>query len=236
MNTKPNKPISLKSLQAIFQNMGFMDVIREFNEEIKSFIRSQDFFGHTITLNFDRAGDTHNTTIGGFVSCFIRAFITVYVMLNIKKMFLYESDAIQKTESFLNLTELGKIKFQETNVTVFFVLNNNNYKDARLAWAEEKKKVERLEMIKNGTLKPFDCTENEEPPKGKYCKEPYVCKKDEEPPEDKYCVTQEWLDRDNLAKQKDDDGGEKNPIFLKENINRYVDINFNFMKEDWLNR
>ena len=51
--------------------------------KFREWVRSQDFFGHTVTLNFDRNGDTHNTIIGGFFSMFIRIFITWYVYLNL---------------------------------------------------------------------------------------------------------------------------------------------------------
>lgn len=61
-------------------------------EKIKDFVRSQDFFGHTICLNFDRAGETHNTVIGGTISVIVRVFITFYVLLNVKKLLWFEDD------------------------------------------------------------------------------------------------------------------------------------------------
>jgi len=38
-------------------------------------VRDQDMFGHPVTLNFNRQGDTHNTFIGGLVSMFIKLLI-----------------------------------------------------------------------------------------------------------------------------------------------------------------
>lgn len=59
---------------------------------IRDWVRSQDFFGHSIHLNFDKNGETHNTTIGGFFSIFIRSFILWYVFLNMFKLFSYGGD------------------------------------------------------------------------------------------------------------------------------------------------
>ena len=111
-----------------------------FYDKTKDIIRDQDFFGHTICLNFDKAGDTHNTVIGGFVSVGVRTFITFYVLLNVKKLLWYEADNQQYSESFLDLEENGVVDYNTTEFKLFFVINNENYKDVRYSWGEELKK------------------------------------------------------------------------------------------------
>ena len=61
----------------------------------KQYIKSKDMFGHTINLNFNKQGDTHQTFIGGFFSLFIKLAMATYVFLNLKKLWLYEEDSIK---------------------------------------------------------------------------------------------------------------------------------------------
>ena len=71
-------------------------------ESIREWMKSQDFFGHQISLNFDKKGDKHNTIIGGFFSLFIRAFICWYVVLRFFKLLSYGEDNMQYTETLAN--------------------------------------------------------------------------------------------------------------------------------------
>ena len=97
-------------------------------DKLLSTVRSQDFFGHQISLNFDRKGDRHNTIIGGFFSIFIRAFIAWYVILKFLKLIQYDDDTIQYNETLVNLNETGEVSYADTEFTMFFVLKNLNYK------------------------------------------------------------------------------------------------------------
>ena len=94
---------------------------------IREWVRCQDFFGHQVSLNFDKNGDTHNTIIGGFFSIFIRLFIMWYIVMNFYKLITYEDDNMQYTESLVDLSEIGDVQFKDTNFTVFGVLKNLNY-------------------------------------------------------------------------------------------------------------
>ena len=58
------------------------------------YVKGHDMFGHTINLNFNKQGDTHQTFIGGFFSLIVKSAMTVYVLMNMKKMFFYESDTL----------------------------------------------------------------------------------------------------------------------------------------------
>jgi hypothetical protein len=53
-----------------------------------------------VQINFNKKGDTHNTTSGGFCSLIIKMAIAVYVFLNLKKLILSEGDETS-SEAFL---------------------------------------------------------------------------------------------------------------------------------------
>ena len=61
---------------------------------LNSFFKGHDMFGHTVHINFNKQGDTHNTTTGGFFSLFIKLAMTIYVFLNFKKLILSEGDSL----------------------------------------------------------------------------------------------------------------------------------------------
>ena len=54
--------------------------------------RGYDWFGHPIALNFNREGDTHNTSIGGFFSIFLRIAIFFYFCMNFNKFWFKLDD------------------------------------------------------------------------------------------------------------------------------------------------
>jgi hypothetical protein len=60
-----------------------------------------DMYGHTININFDKKGDTHNTVIGGCFSLIIKISMLVYISLNLKKLILSEGDELGAEEFLL---------------------------------------------------------------------------------------------------------------------------------------
>jgi hypothetical protein len=58
----------------------------------KSWLKSNDFFGHKVELNFNKKGSTHNTTLGGFASILVKIALCLYVGILVKKFWLYEDD------------------------------------------------------------------------------------------------------------------------------------------------
>jgi hypothetical protein len=92
--------------------------MKKFNDRL----RSNDMFGHTINLNFNKEGDSHQTSLGGFFSIFIRAAMTMYVFMNFKKMIYNEDDSTFTEVNTLNLNEFGEQKFSDTNMFMFHVL------------------------------------------------------------------------------------------------------------------
>lgn len=89
--------------------------IREYGKTIAE----QDMFGHTIQLNFDKQGDSQKTAIGGVFSILIRLAMTLYVGLNLKKMFWLENNENNTTADLQKIEELGIVKYNETNFMFF---------------------------------------------------------------------------------------------------------------------
>ena len=58
--------------------------MRSFN----SVIKSQDIFGHPITLNFNRQGDTFKTLLGGYVSIMIKILVLLFILM--KSIILFQ--------------------------------------------------------------------------------------------------------------------------------------------------
>ena len=79
-------------------------------------------FGHTINLNFNKEGDSHQTLIGGFFSIFIRFAMFIYVFMNFKKMILHEDDSTFTEVNTIDLEEYGEKPFSETEMNMFHVI------------------------------------------------------------------------------------------------------------------
>lgn len=58
-----------------------------YGDDFTDWMKGQDMFGHSIALNFMKEGDEVQTKIGGFFSIIIRVMMTIYVGLNLKKLF-----------------------------------------------------------------------------------------------------------------------------------------------------
>ena len=86
------------------------------NLNIPGYLKDHDMFGHSIVLNFDKNGDTHNTLIGGIISIMVKIGITVYIFLMSKKLVQSGGDELLRTE-FLAAKDPdynGKVWFNDT--------------------------------------------------------------------------------------------------------------------------
>ena len=77
-----------------------------------------------MALNFNKAGDTHTTVIGGFFSIFIKLAMTVYIIINLVKLITYNGDTISTTFLKQNLDEAGPIVYDASNLLVFWCLTD----------------------------------------------------------------------------------------------------------------
>ena len=92
------------------------------SKAFKQYIKSKDMFGHTICLNFNKQGDTHQTFIGGFFSMIIKLAMGTYIFLNLKKLWLYEADSLNLEITKLDLDEMDALAYKESKMFVFHVL------------------------------------------------------------------------------------------------------------------
>jgi hypothetical protein len=84
---------------------------------LKDFVRSQDLFGHPISLNFDRHGETYNTYMGGSCSIILKVVLSFYVGVNVLKMKNYDGDEKSNDIGLLNLDE--PVDIHETHTMMF---------------------------------------------------------------------------------------------------------------------
>jgi hypothetical protein len=130
--------------------------------KFKELIRSQDFFGHKVELNFNKKGSAHNTMFGGIVSIFVEMFIIVFIYVNLKKLILKEDDTLKSVELPLDLEKLGEVKLNETKIDLFFRISDQNgksrYQDEykrffEVQVVESKKNMENFPNIKYERVK-----------------------------------------------------------------------------------
>jgi hypothetical protein len=69
-------------------------------KKCKETVKDQDFFGHPISWNFDKQGDSHNTLIGGIFSVFIKLFFLFFVTTKVKQ-FLYKEESNNTSATIL---------------------------------------------------------------------------------------------------------------------------------------
>ena len=90
---------------------------------IKS-MRNKDLFGHLITLNFNKRGQYHRTSLGGCFSILIKVFIYVYVLLNFVTLFTYGANKNFTLNGYTPVMDLGKVYLNQTDTTVYYVMRN----------------------------------------------------------------------------------------------------------------
>jgi hypothetical protein len=59
-------------------------------KKLEGQVKDQDFFGHPISWNFNRQGESHNTLLGGIISMFIKLAFTFYVSVKVRRFVLHE--------------------------------------------------------------------------------------------------------------------------------------------------
>lgn len=85
-------------------------------------------FGHTITFNFDRKGDKHNTLVGGFVSIIVKSMLTFYVIICFKRLVYHERDTITTTLMLKDVDNGNGVNYSDLNMTIFWVLRKQDLK------------------------------------------------------------------------------------------------------------
>ena len=88
-------------------------------KQFKDYTTSLDLFGHQVTLNFNRKGDTHQTLPGGIVSLIIRVILLLYFVDCSIAMFKYKNNELSDQSSIADLEEVGEVDLNEENVLLF---------------------------------------------------------------------------------------------------------------------
>ena len=92
-------------------------------DNVAGFVRDMDMFGHTITFNFDRKGETHTTIVGGSVSIIIKIGLYFYFYLCFRRLILHERDTITTTLMLNNVGDAGTgVDYLDLDMTIFWVL------------------------------------------------------------------------------------------------------------------
>ena len=89
-------------------------------------IKNNDLFGHSVQLNFNSQGSTHNTEYGGGISLLVKIIMVIYIGILLKKL-VFKDD--NKNESFItaqDFEELGEVKMNETDVMIIFNIYNSS--------------------------------------------------------------------------------------------------------------
>ena len=97
-----------------------------FNKRFKDYIKGKDMFGHTICLNFNKQGDTHQTFIGGFFSLIIKLAMSTYIFINVKKLWLYEDDSLNMEIQMLDLDSLDELAYKSTKMFIFHTIRKQD--------------------------------------------------------------------------------------------------------------
>ena len=89
-------------------------------------IKSHDLFGHSVHLQFNQKGNTHNTVIGGIFSVFIKLVVLLYTAILFKKLIEMEGDTNGSFIEPQNFEEVGELKMNETDVIMMLNLFEAN--------------------------------------------------------------------------------------------------------------
>jgi hypothetical protein len=91
---------------------------------VKKFIKARDMFGHPVTLNFNRQGDTYFTTCGGLISIFFFFFLGWYVLIKFDIMTSRTGDSINVVKERSNYTDIGEITLQDAGFMPILVIKD----------------------------------------------------------------------------------------------------------------
>ena len=81
-------------------------------------------FGHDISLNFNKKGDTFNTPLGGIVSIITKIVLLLYLGQQTIKLFTKSNNIISTQTLPTNYTETGEVSLQGEKSLIFFYIHN----------------------------------------------------------------------------------------------------------------
>ena len=111
---------------------------KTFRSQFSSSIKSQDLFGHPVTLNFNQQGDTFATLLGGVVSVFIKVVLLVFLVSKVFIMISLGDNVYNMMETEASLENSEAVTVGHTKFIFFFSLNDP------LTWTQKKFNAEEL--------------------------------------------------------------------------------------------
>ena len=76
---------------------------------IKELVKSQDMFGHTIHMNFNKQGPTHQTMLGAAVSVVIKVALLVFTAVRISKLATYGDDTYSSINGLMDVDSIENV-------------------------------------------------------------------------------------------------------------------------------
>ena len=118
-------------------------------KKIKETLREWDWFGHTIALNFNREGETHNTAIGGCCSINLRIAVLIYFIVNLNKLLFKEEDDINyamRTDTKIEDVE-HTVGYNAISLAMFWIMRTSNGVENALWLTDELKPFLTAEFV-----------------------------------------------------------------------------------------
>lgn len=94
----------------------------KFTKKLKEKMEDHDMFGYSVSLNFDKKGDSHNTWIGGFFSLFIKLFMVIFISFKVKKLAFREGSSTSSSTFPTKVDTMGEVNWNSTHITYFYVI------------------------------------------------------------------------------------------------------------------
>ena len=108
-------------------------------------IKTYDWFGNPIGLNFDKAGLIHKTALGGAFTILIRLCINIYALFLLKALQLREEDKTVSNSRLVQSDNLGVVEFAETGFKPFIMIQDY-YTGTYLKYDDDLKKYINIQM------------------------------------------------------------------------------------------
>jgi len=93
---------------------------------ILSFFKGHDNYGHQVSFNFNRQGETVNTVLGGFISIIVNILIYGYLFLRLQTMFTMGNNYLGVRQTDVTPEYLGTRSFKEMNMLFYFQMLSTN--------------------------------------------------------------------------------------------------------------
>ena len=85
-------------------------------------LKKFDIFGHQVTINFNRKGNTHNTAIGGLLSIIIQLMFLFLIIVKSDEIIKRKQINITTGSHKVDYDQTGELSMKYFNFMPFFVV------------------------------------------------------------------------------------------------------------------